>query len=335
MAVGVPPWFKYACVAALLVGIGARLLVDAVTAESSSARPRATGTLLDTITAESATPRLTSAYYGLGAWIDAFDFDPRYSANGQDAPLPPEVIEDLAGAGVETLFLQAARRDDKAEGLLLDEALLGEFLLRAHAEGIRVVAWYLPRFDDVDADLERLLAIAEFEILGHRFDGLAVDIEFTEGVPDPVERSRRLVQLSNDLRAARPGEPLGAVVPPPVQLEVINRSFWPNFPWRELDGTYDVFLPMVYWTERTSQSGYRDGFTYTEESVRRLRNNIGRTDVEVHPVGGIGTELVAADLDRYAEALTAVSAVGGSIYDWSSLPADLRPKLATVIPADR
>ena len=40
------------------------------------------------------------------------------------------------------------------------------------------------------------MAVADFEADGHRFDGIAVDIEWTQGVPDPAERSRRLVQLS-------------------------------------------------------------------------------------------------------------------------------------------
>ncbi len=58
-------------------------------------------------------------------------------------------------------------------------------------------------FEDVDADLDHLLAIARFDALGHRFDGVAVDIEYIEAVTDVAERSRRLVELSDRLDDAR------------------------------------------------------------------------------------------------------------------------------------
>ena len=44
---------------------------------------------------------------------------------------------------------------------------------------------------------------------------------------------------------------------------------------------------MTYWTNRNTKSGYREGFRYTDENIRRLRANLGRGDAAVHPVGGI------------------------------------------------
>src|SRR2546421_318929 len=77
---------------------------------------------------------------------------------------------------------------------------VGEFLIRAPRAGLRVVGWYLPTFTDVDLDLRRLEQIEDFDVLGHRFDGVAVDIEATDDVTDVPERNRRLVDLSTRLR---------------------------------------------------------------------------------------------------------------------------------------
>ena len=35
------------------------------------------------------------------------------------------------------------------------------------------------------------------------------------------------------------------VVVPPVVTQILNRNYWPGFPWRELAGTYDVWMPMA------------------------------------------------------------------------------------------
>lgn len=281
---------------------------------------------------EQRTTRSVAVYGGLGTWIDAFDIDPAYQSDGSEPPLDESVVDELAELGIRTVYLQAARLDDRSSGRLLDETMLAEFLVRAHAHDLAVVGWYLPRFEDVDADLDHLLAIAEFEAGGHRFDGVAVDIEYIEGVSDPDERSRRLVELSERLRAARPGEAIGAIVPPPVQLEVVNPAYWPRFPWRALDASYDVWLPMAYWTVRSEPSGYRDAYRYTEESTRRMRANIGRQDVVVHQIGGIGTQTTSADLDAFRRAIEDTGAIGGSIYDWQSLDPERRAELRRSVP---
>ena len=326
-----PRGFWLACMGVFLVGFGLRIVTDAV---SSSGRAPATtaASVRALLRGEGDLPRTTATYGGLGVWIDAFDFDPAYQAEGRDPVVEPEVVSELADLGVRTIYVQAARIDDRADGRLLDRDLLGELLIRAHAEDIEVVGWYLPLFADVDADLDRLLAVAGFEVLGHRFDGVAVDIEYVEAVPDPFERSARLVELSERLRDARPGEVLGAIVPPPVQLEVVNPAYWRDFPWRALDTSYDVWLPMAYWTTRSADSGYRDPYRYAEESVRRLRNNIGRQDVVVHVVGGIGDQTTGDDLEAFRRALEDTAAIGGSIYDWASLPEDLRGELPRTVP---
>ena len=327
-----PRGFWLACLGVFFVGVGVRVVTDAALDADAERRERTPGAAaLRMLRERGETPRSSATYGGLGAWIDAFDFEPAYQGDGSEPPLGPDVIDDMADAGVRTLYLQAARLDDRASGVLLDRDLLGQFLLRAHGRGMDVVGWYLPLFTDVEADLERLLAVAGFEVLGHRFDGVAVDIEYIEGVPDAGERSARLVELSRQLRDARPTEALGAIVPPPVQLEVVNPQYWRDFPWRAIETSYDVWLPMAYSTTRAG-TGYRDAYRYAEESVRRLRNNLGRPDVLVHIVGGIGDQMTSEDLRGLRRAIEDTGAIGGSVYDWNSLPPERQAELSTLVP---
>ena len=264
--------------------MGVRVVVDAA-ARPEGAPASAAAVVLDQLRRREPVARVASAYGGLGVWVDAYDFSPTYA--GDEPPVTAATVDAWADVGVRTLYLQAARADERSPGALLEHDAIAALLLQAHAADMLVVGWYLPTFADVAADLDHLLAIAGFEAFGHRFDGVAVDIEHVEAVPDPIERSNRLVALSDELRRALPGEALGAIVPPAAQLEVVNPSYWPQFPWRALETSYDVWLPMAYWTTRAG-SRYADAYVYTEESVRRMRANLGRADLVVHPIGGIG-----------------------------------------------
>ena len=97
------------------------------------------------------------------------------------------------------MFLQVSRSEDRSNKLISDPWYLANFLLNAHANGLDVVAWYLHKWNENGEDLERLLALADFEVLGHKFDGLAVDIEWNSDGLEHQERSARLVKLSKGL----------------------------------------------------------------------------------------------------------------------------------------
>lgn len=324
-----PGRFWVACLGALLLGMGSRLAIDAV--ESAPPAIADLGTRLGQVLDPPDRARTPASYRGLGVWIDAFDFAPNYQPAGGAPALTPDVVEDFADLGVRTIYIQAARRDDRAGPGVLDEELLGRFLLRAHAEGIHVIGWYLPLFESVAADLSKVRAVSDFEVRGHRFDGVALDIEYTAAVSDHAARSLALVELVEATRQEYPDDALGAIVPPPVQLEVINPALWPGFPWADLGPNVDVWLPMAYWTTRSHDSGYRDAYRYTEESTRRLVANVGR-DVPVHVIGGIGDQTSPEDLEDFRDAIERTGAIGGSIYDWNSLSDDLRSRLPAAVP---
>jgi hypothetical protein len=305
----------------------AALFVVAVTAiafvglRSAGAAPGgALGTVVSRVAISGPTVRDTRPYAGQAAWVDAFDFGRAYQRAGARPPITPADVDDMAAHGVRTLFIQAARADSRQPDGFVDRALTAEFLVRAHRDGMRVVGWYLPTFADVNGDLLRLTAIARFNVLGHRFDGLAVDIEDVDTVMDVDTRNQNLVELSRRLRAEAGGETVGAIVMPPVLTEVVNPNRWPNFPWPQLAPLYNVWLPMSYWTFRSEQSGYHDGYTYSAESIRRLRADLANPSALVHGIGGIGDTATSDEIMRFVQSLFDEHAIGGSLYDWNAMP---------------
>lgn len=264
-------------------------------------------------------------YRGLGTWVDAYDFSPAHRNDGNPSVAPADV-DHMASLGIETLYLQAARANDpKAPGDLMQPDLLGQFLLRAHANGMKVVAWFLPHHADVDDDMRHLQAMLDFEVQGHRFDSIALDIEWRNGEADHGLRSARLVEVSKRLRAGSPDRPVGAIVMPPVVTDVLNTSFWPGYPWAELAPLFDVFMPMSYWTNRAGGSHYRNAYNYTAENIALLRQHVG--NVAVHPIGGIGNAATHADYDDFMRAAVEAGSAGWSIYDYATTAGDAWPHL--------
>jgi hypothetical protein len=258
-----------------------------------------------------AVPAGVGVYAGLGTWIDVYDWSRTFGGSG--ALVEVADIDRMADVGVQTLYVQTSRFNVAAD--ILEPERLEPLIARARARGMAVVAWYLPTFVNPGDDLRRLVAAASLDV-----DAVAVDIE-SRDLADTAERNRRLVELSRSLRAALPGTALGAIVFPPVVMEVINTSFWPGFPWEGLAPFYDVWVPMAYQSFRTAASGYRDGGRYTAENIDRLRAHV--PGAVVHTVGGIADETTPADVDAMVAAASRRGAIGGSLYDWRTTAPDL------------
>ncbi|TFV68181.1 UNVERIFIED_ORG: hypothetical protein E4P37_00385 [Bacillus sp. AZ43] len=263
-----------------------------------------------------------SPYAGVGTWLSRYRFTREFG--GAAPPVTPADVDAMADAGVQTLYLQPAADDPRFPGLLSPD-LLGSFLARAHARDVRVVAWYLPRFGDIEGDLRRLEEIAAFRADGHGFDAIAVDIEFTEAVA-LGPRNAALVELSRRLRAALPDVELGAIVLPPVVTDVLNTAYWPDFPWRELRDLYDVWLPMAYWSDR-SEEGLTDPYWYVGENIRRVRDHLGDPCAVVSVVGGYDVDETAEDYAAMVRAATEHRAVGVSVWDWPTTPPAVWPSM--------
>jgi hypothetical protein len=250
-------------------------------------------------------------YVGLGTWIDVYDWSATFTNDNPQISLGD--IDRMAGLGVQTLFVQAVCWD--VETGLLEEPRLRSLIDRARADGMRVVAWYLPDLGDIDADFRHLIAIAQLPI-----DGLAVDIE-SRSVEDVADRNARLLQLSQSLREALPDEVLSAIVLPPVLMEDVNANYWPGYPWAGLAPLYDVWQPMSYWTGRKPE--WRDAYRYTAEDVVRVRERIGKPDAIVHTIGGIADRTTPDDVNAMLQAAIDTGCIGGSLYDYRTTTDDL------------
>ncbi|MEM9464393.1 MAG: hypothetical protein AAGA90_03425 [Actinomycetota bacterium] len=340
-------WILAVVAIALFVGAGGAYVAETRIAApapfSATAQPVAVAPTVGRLVTPTPDARDVSPYEGYGTWVDVFDFSPPYT--GGSPSVTPADLDEMASAGVRTIYLQAARLDDRSPDGLEGRWLLAEFVLRAEALGIEIVAWYLPKFPGDGTDEDRLAQMSDFEVLGRRFDGIGVDIEWTRDNDDET-RTARLIELSETVATEDPDTPLGAIVLPPVLIEVVNTAYWPGFPWAEIEPYYDVWLPMSYWSFRTQSSGYNDGYTYNEESIRRLRDNIGDPDALVHAIGGIGgidgiddpenPEEPLASIEQFEGFLASLAdtgSIGGSIYDWATLDDAARARLAELFNA--
>lgn len=270
-----------------------------------------------------------SAYRGLGTWVDAYDFS-REKNPKKTPPVQWTDVDTMAKAGVKTLYLQASKADADTPNLLLSQDLLGKFLNRAHQLNMRVVAWYLPKLTSPTNDWNHVRAVLDFRSNGQGFDSFGLDIESREE-QDLNARNTRLVNLSNKIRSyVGNAMPLSAIVLPPVVTDVINKAYWPQFPWMKLKYTYDVWQPMAYYTNRTKESGYRDPYKYIADNISLLRKDLRTQTGPVHAVGGIGDKTTSDDAKRYLGGLRAGKSIGGSLYDWNTTHSDAWPILRGV-----
>jgi len=247
-----------------------------------------------------------SSFMGLGSWVDIYDH--RSFAD------PEGTVAAMAAAGVRTLYLQTS--NFRAPGALMYRERLGRFLDAAHARGMATVAWYVPALTDVTVDLNRVLAAVGFRSpTGVAFAAFGLDIEARE-VADPAARNRRLLALSGRMRRrVGPDYPLAAIVFPPAQMEMFP-DFWTGFPYRGLAETYDVFMPMGYWTFRVEGRGA--AYHYTRRTIEILRTETGRPDVPIHAIGGIADDAEPAEVTGFVRAVREHGLIGASLYDFAT-----------------
>src|SRR3954453_6677099 len=182
-----------------------------------------------------------SVFRRLGAWVDVFDYAPRLQNAGAEPRVTPDSIEDMAALGVKTLYVQVANPDGAPANQLTDRAQLRALLERAHDEGIAVVPWFLPRAVSLADDLATMKQIVKLRVGGESFDGIGLDLESGE-VPDIALRNKRTVAFAKQVRAlVGSSVPVAAIVYPAVQLEVLNTTLWPDFPYAAVNRSVDLW----------------------------------------------------------------------------------------------
>lgn len=206
------------------------------------------------------------------------------------------------------MYLQTGRYN--SPGAFLYPRSNAAALEEAHRLGMKVVAWYIPDFQDVDRDVNRTLeAVRYVSPTGQRFDAVAPDIERMD-VPDEHERTARLNEYSRRVReGSPPGYPLGAIVI--AWSSPWYRSAWSTFPWAELKLHYDLVMPMSYWTGRSADPDTARAIT--EENLREAGRLSG---LPVHVIGGIADRVDVPQAVAYVEAALAGGSIGGGLYDY-------------------
>jgi hypothetical protein len=271
------------------------------------------GTLV-TAPAEGQQSARLDIFRGAGAWVDIYDY-----AQWKD---PEGTVAQLAARGVQTLYLESTSY--RRKGPIRYPERTARFLDAAHAASIPVVAWYVPGFADLEKDFDWSMAAINFQTAaGHRFDAFGLDIEVTV-VTDPVDRARRVVELSEAIRAAvGPSYPMAAIVVSPMR----SPGYWPVFPDPEIAALYDVYMPMSYWTFRVN--GEKAAYHYIAETVRRSRERTGRVDLPIHVIGGEAMHATPREMAAFVRAVKGSGVLGASIYDvagfggeeWSAIEA--------------
>jgi hypothetical protein len=246
-----------------------------------------------------------SVFSGAGTWISIF---------GTKAYAQPQAVAAaIASRGVRTVYVETSNYSQQAD--VVRAAQLGVLVDSLHDAGLRVVAWYLPGLAKPAVDLRRALAATQLVTpAGGRFDGFALDVE-SSVVKRPAVRSARVLALSAKLRAAvGPDYPLGAIIPSPRGMQ-IKPAYWPAFPYAQLAQTYDVFLPMVYWTY--SVKGPDGAYGYLAWALALLRAGAGTPDVKIHLVGGTSYRATPDEESAFAQLVNDDGRlVGWSLYDW-------------------
>jgi hypothetical protein len=260
-------------------------------------------------------PADVTAYTGLGTWIDI------YSASFRADP--GRVAAALAARGVGTLYVETGNFRQRVD--VVRPQQLSGLIEAAHARRIAVVAWYLPGLTSPARDLRRARSAINFRTSdGDRFDSFALDIE-SSAVRDPEERSRRLLALSAQLRTAVGlSYALGAIIPSPVGMKLLPR-YWPSFPYVSLARTYDVFLPMAYFSYRARGSAAVS--RYVETSVRIIREKSGDRAIPIHVIGGLAGATTTSDAAAFVHAVASCGVHGFSLYDFVATRPSVWPLL--------
>jgi hypothetical protein len=257
-------------------------------------------------------------YRGLGTWVDIYD--------GSAWADPRAAVASMKAHGVRTLYLQTSNFN-RGRAFVFPTQVDG-FVDAAHEAGLGIVAWYLPGFDDVGRDARRSLAAIRFRTAaGNGFDSFALDIE-SPTVRSPSARTTALLDLSSRIRSAAGAEyPLGAIIPSPLGMQA-NPHYWPRFPYTQLDSTYDVFLPMTYYTWRVK--GMASAHDYTVGNVDLIREQTADPTEPIHVIGGIANQASVPETTGFVRAVRERGIIGASYYTFPMIRSEQWPLLRQI-----
>jgi hypothetical protein len=112
------------------------------------------------------------------------------------------------------------------------------------------------------------------------------------------------------------------IVIPPTTLEKDTQR-WPNFPWAELAKSYQLFMPMNYWTAHG-----KDPATATDLTKRNIEKTRKLTGKPVHIIGGLGDSADPKQVAAYVKACIESGSLGGGLYDYTTTRTDVWTELS-------
>jgi hypothetical protein len=247
-----------------------------------------------------------TVFSGLGTWTDIYD--------GRVYAAPEATAARIAARGVKTVWAETANYRVGAD--VVQPARLGRFVEALHANGVQVVAWYLPGHLNHGLDIRRARAMLSFRTAnGEGFDGIALNIEGTK-LRNVALRSERAVALTRRIRREAGEMPLAIVPFNPRGLER-RPTTWPRFPWAELAQSADAFAPMIY--TGGAYKGFDATYGYVTRAIRLLRSHTANPDVPIHVAGGVADRMGREELEGFAAAVTDDGGtIGVSLYDWET-----------------
>jgi len=225
---------------------------------------------------------------GAGVWLNMWN----YPDNAESYCLK------LNANGVRNIFIQTSRSNTD---VICNPDKLGQLVDAAHRYKIHVVAWSFAELQNINRDADRLIAAAQFRSpQGERLDAIAANMEKDLAQPKVEAYSQRIRD------AVGSSYPMVAVVYSPLN----HAPQVATIPWKTLDRYYNVIAPMNYWNSKYERL---EPYAYTLATIRKVRELVGKPDVEVHVIGdGMGTH--AESINQFLAACKSGAATSASLY---------------------
>lgn len=230
---------------------------------------------------------------GKGMWIYQFDHILKGNVN---------VIVSIAKRyGLSHLYVRAGT---SRSGLNTWKDI-ARLLPVAHANGLKVIAWYFPYLKNPLQDARRTVRVLRSEVNGHRVDGFAADIE------TPAEgtwlSSHRVIKYMRAVRAKTSKAFIVLVPPRPNSFTI---KFYPY----NLVPYFNAVAPMVYWGRVDPVKAASEAVSYLKRFNRPIAP-IGQV-YDMGPEGGPKGRPKPDAIARFMSEARRRGSVGVSFWSW-------------------
>ena len=226
---------------------------------------------------------------GAGIWMNIWS----YPKGDTD-----QYCRKLQQSGIRNLFIQTSRPNTPA---IQQSDVLGRLIDSCHHHKIRTIAWSFAELQSPEGDARKLIDAAHFRTPeGHGFDAIAPNLE--------KDLSYNKVEKYSQCLRKELGEsyPMIVVVYSPLnKAPEVART-----PWKLLDRYYNVIAPMSYWNSKYAKL---EPYGYTRDTINRIRELVGRPDVEIHVVGD-GMKTHSPEIKSFMSACRDTAVASASLY---------------------